>query len=174
MTRLLLGLSSLAPLLGIVAIRLAGTSPMWAVALGVIAVLLILFLPVILIGRRRVEPRPIAVVTVRDESSQVPAYLVTYVFPFAFATVDDVAVVLAYAVFGLLLVTLLVRTDLGLVNPILLAVGLHSYAVVTDGGKALTVIAAKAPLPASQILATPIAGATFRFRSLVEGDLHGR
>jgi hypothetical protein len=172
--RLLLSLSALAPLLGIIAIRLASASPMWAVALGVVAVLLALFLPLILAARRSVEPRPINVASVRDESSQVPAYLVTYVFPFAFATVDGIEVVLAYAVFGLLLIVLLVRTDLGMVNPVLLAVGLHSYAVVTASGRALTVIAPKAPLPGSRILAHPVAGATYHFRSIIEGDLDGQ
>jgi len=167
MTRILLSLSSMAPLVGIIALRVSEGSITWAIALGVIAVLLGLFLPLVMLGRRSLEARPIKVAAVKDESSQVPAYLLTYVFPFAFATVDSTAVWVAYGVFGGLLIVLLVRTDLGLVNPVLLAVGIHSYAVTTTGGAAVTVLARTAPLRGSQILATPIAGDAYQLSKVV-------
>lgn len=171
MTRLLLSLSSVAPLVGIVAIRLIGIASEWAVGLGIISVLLMLFLPVVFAARRRIEARPMTIRSIRDESAQVPAYLLTYVFPFAFATIDSSSVVWAYAVFGVLLLVLLLRTELSSVNPALLAVGVHSYSVVTEAGQTITLMARKAPLPGSGVLAHQIAGGVFSLSSIVEGDV---
>lgn len=167
MTRVLLSLSSMAPLVGIIALRVSEGSVTWAIILGVVAVLSGLLLPLIMAGRRSLEARPMTVATIQDESSQVPAYLLTYVFPFAFATVDSAAVGVAYGLFGVLLLVLLVRTDLGLVNPVLLAAGIHSYAVTTTAGATLTVLARAAPLPGSHILATPVAGDAYHLSKIV-------
>lgn len=174
MTRLLLVLSSLAPIVAIVAIRLIDIQPRWAIVLGLVALLFALALPLVLLARRRIEGQPFTVVTVRDDSSQVPAYLLTYVFPFAFAPADSVAVVIGYVFFGLLLVILLVRTDLGLVNPILLAVGLHIFVMDVQRGQSITLIAKSAPLVGSSILAHSITGNTFAFSHLANGDNHGQ
>jgi hypothetical protein len=163
----------MAPLVGIIAIRLIEVAPEWAISLGAIAVLLLLFVPAVLAARRNVEARPMTVASVRDESAQVPAYLLTYVFPFAFATVDKGSAVWAYVVFGGLLLILLLRTDLSAVNPALLAAGVHSYSVVTKAGQTVTLIARKAPLPGSEILANQVAGGVFSLSTIVEGDANG-
>lgn len=174
MTRILLSLSSMAPLIGIIALRVSDGSMIWAVSLGVVAVLSGLFLPLVMVARRSVEGRPMTVSSVKDESSQVPVYLLTYIFPFAFATIENTSAAVAYAVFALLLVVLLLRTDLSLVNPVLLAAGIHSYAVTTSTGAAVTLLARAAPLPGSHILATPLAGDAFHLSKIVEGDTIGR
>lgn len=173
MTRFFLSMSSLAPLIGIVAIRMTEVAASWAVALGIVAVLSATSLPVVMIARRQAGERPLTVASIRDDSGQIPAYLLTYIFPFAFATVDGPAAAWAYVVFALLLLVLLMRTDLGLVNPVLLAAGFHSFAVETAAGTSLTLIARRGPLVGSRIVAHPIAGETLGLGRIVEGDTNG-
>lgn len=171
MTRVLLILSSLSPLIGIIAIRMVEASPIWAVSLGSVALLAAVSLPIAIFGRRAVADTPFTLVSIRDDSAQVPAYLLTYVFPFAFATADDTASFWAYGVFAALLLVLLARTELSLVNPILLAFGFHTYEVRTTGNRTISLISKTQPLPHSTFLAYQVAGSAFSFRRLVDGDM---
>lgn len=170
MTRLLLGLSSLAPLVGIVAIRMIDVDAAWAISLGVIAILFAVSLPVVLIARRGAVERPFRIESVQDDSPQVPAYLLTYVFPFAFASVDGPATMWAYLVFSLLLLVLLARTNLGLVNPILLAAGFHTFAATTSSKRTITLISRSTPAANSSVVAHHIVGNAFAFPRLVDGE----
>ncbi|MCU1477601.1 MAG: hypothetical protein JWQ64_2294 [Subtercola sp.] len=161
-------------MVAIVAIRLVDVQAGWALVLALVALLFALALPLVLLVRRKTTAQPFTVVAIRDESSQVPVYLLTYIFPFAFAPADSVAVLISYLFFGLLLVILLVRTDLGLVNPILLAAGIHIFVVRGQRDRSITLIAKSAPLVGSSILAHPISGNAFVFSHVATGDNHGQ
>jgi hypothetical protein len=158
--------SSLVPVLIVLAIRLSGSHCHAAVALVVIGVVLGAFLFGVLQARRRIAAQPFTVKTIRDESQQIPAYLLTYVFPFLFPSVvgwRDVAACLAFA---LLVLILLFRTDLALVNPLLLAVGFHLYSMTTNSEKSLILVAKAKPSPGQTILAVRLSDTTYKLESI--------
>jgi len=82
-------------------------------------------------ARSTTNAQPFTLTQVRDESGQVPSYLLTFVFPFLFLEVHDWRDVLAYLIFAALVAVLVLQTDLVLVNPLWLAAGYHLYQVQT-------------------------------------------
>lgn len=165
-TRFLLVVSSMSPLIGIMAIRLIDLDSRLSIGLGICATIAALSLPAVLLARRSVEPQLITVGAVRNDSSQVAAYLVTYAFPFAFATSNSAATIAAYIVFGLLLLVLVWRTDLCLINPVLLAFGFHLFAVETVDGRSVTLISRDPPLVGSNLLAHRVLDGAYEFNSV--------
>lgn len=165
MTKVLLIGSSFSPLLGLVAIRVAGLDPLWASALGAAAIVFGLSLPLVILARRDTEPQPFVALQVVDDSSQVPGYLLTYIFPFAFASVSSGFDVAAYLLFGLLVTVLLARTDLFLVNPLLLAFGRHVFKIETSTGRSILVVARSSPVLNASFNAHPVVGRAYLAKS---------
>ncbi len=127
------------------------------------ALLFGLVLPVVIVARRKVEPQPIPVLSWRDESSQVPTYLISFIFPVAFAPSGGFEILIAYAFFGFLLFTLLARTDLCLVNPVLLAFGYRLFAGTDAVGRIVILVAKSAPVPGVAIKGHPIFTGAYLF-----------
>ncbi|QNN52315.1 hypothetical protein [Nocardioides mesophilus] len=85
-------------------------------------------------ARGTTNEQPYELIAVDDESAQVPAYLLAFVFPFVFVTGADWRDAVAYGAFAVLVGLLVLRTDLVLVQPVLLAAGYHLYKVQTTSG----------------------------------------
>ncbi|WP_146087958.1 hypothetical protein [Rathayibacter sp. AY1B5] len=165
--------SSISPLVLIIAIRFIEQDLKLAMTLGAAALISALTLPLVVLVRGGMEDTPFQVVRVEDESTQVPAYLLTYLFPFAFASVETFSNWLAYGVFALLLLTLLFRTSLGLVNPLLLAFGIHTYLVETSAGSKIVLFAKQAPISGTSLTAFRVIGSCFKLRHITDGASNG-
>lgn len=163
-------LTGLAPMAVIFAVRLWGSYPASAIALAVVALCLIVLLPLALRERGKTTSQPFSVASVRDDSHQIPTYLLTYVFPFLFVSVSGWQDLVAYGVFVLLLVVLLLRTDLALVNPLLLAVGYHMYAISTTTGSELTVVSRERLLVGNRILAVKLADSAYKLDRILSEE----
>ena len=125
--------SALSPAVIISSIRAFELIGAWAWVGVVIGLLSFFATPALLQGRERVTARVTRPIAVSDKTLGIPSYLITFVFPFLFLSeTPSVYTLIAYGVFGLLLVLLLFRSDLGLVNPALLVLGYRLYEVETE------------------------------------------
>ena len=158
MTRILLFVSSLAPAVLIVGIRLIGLDPFWGVLLIAIGIALFPLAYLVLKARRAVTPKPVRVADVSDENFQILTYVLTFIFPFLFIDISDMWNAVAYVVLILFVVVLLIRSDLALVNPALLIIGYRIYAVRAEGGEELILISRLKPRRGNTLAATPISG----------------
>jgi len=129
MLKLRLVASAFAPMAIITAVRLSADYPLIAVLVAVLGLLAVLSLLELVLARSMTNQQPYTLVSIRDDSAQIPAFLLAYVFPFVFVTIGDWQDALAYGLFALLLVVLILRTDLVLVNPVLLVMGYRLYIV---------------------------------------------
>ena len=145
MTRFWHFISSLSPAVLVVGIRLLGTELCYGFALIAIGILLLPLAFLVLRTRQSVTAKPITVIHSRDESQQVPTYLLTFVFPFLFIDVNNQWNALAYFVLIILIALMLFRSDLSLVNPAILIRGYHIYEVQSEGGEDLLLIARTRP-----------------------------
>lgn len=161
MTRIWLFLSSLAPACLIVGVRLLGGDWRWGAILILVGVLLFPVAYLVVKTRRSVTPKPITTSEIRDESQQVPTYLLTFIFPFLFIDVADSWNAAAYAVLILFLALLLFHSDLSLVNPALLAMGYHIYTVQAEGGETLLLISRTRPSAGMNVAVVPLSGGTY-------------
>lgn len=133
-TRVLLFVSSLAPALVIAGLRV------WHVHRAVSMMLLFFggvtfaLTPIVLILRRNSGIQKITVSNIKDESSQVPTYLITFVFPFLFLPEQpNGPLAVSYVTFAAFIAVLLYRTTLVLVNPAMLIVGYRIFSVDIEG-----------------------------------------
>lgn len=160
-TRPWLFLSSLAPACLVVGVRLLGSEWLWGAALLLCGALLFPVAYLVLRARRSVTPKPIKIGEIRDESYQVPTYLLTFIFPFLFIDIEDVWNAASYIVLILFVAILLFRSDLSLVNPALLMLGYHIYAIQAEGGEDLLLISKARPRVGLSISATLLSGHTY-------------
>lgn len=149
-TRLLLFVSSLAPALVIAGLRLLDAQRCLSVSLLVAGGVAFGLTPLVLALRRKAGRQELNVANVKDESAQVPTYLLTFVFPFLFLSGQmGTSMVVAYVVFALFMALLLYRTPLALINPAMLVVGLRVFSVEVAGQGAAYIISRDAPLPSA-------------------------
>lgn len=160
-TRLWLFLSSLAPACLVVGIRLLGSEWLWGAVLLLCGALLFPVAYFVLRTRRSVTPKPVKVSDIRDESYQVPTYLLTFIFPFLFIDIEDFWNAASYIVLILFVAILLFRSDLSLVNPALLMLGYHIYVIQAEGGEDLLLITKTRPRVGLSISATLLSGHTY-------------
>lgn len=135
MGRFWLLLTSLSPALMIASIR-TFPSCQWGAAAGFFVGVLMVPATLLLLRKRgEISSDPMIPLGVHDESDQIPAYLITFVFPFLFITESpSQATLVAYSLFAVFLLILLYRADLAVVNPALLMFGFHVYAVEAKTG----------------------------------------
>jgi len=162
MLKLRLVASSFAPMAMITAVRLSIDYFWLALVVGALGILAVLSLAELVQSRGSTNAQPYTLTSLRDESAQVPAFLLTYVFPFVFVTFGDWRDAAAYGLFALLLVVLLVRTDLVLVNPVLLVAGFHLYIIETSSGYRGMIISARHPRVGETIQAVTLPGGTLK------------
>ena len=113
---------------------------------GIIAGALLVPMGILTIwSRRRTQPVPTELSSVRDETYQVPTYLVTFVLPFLFIELKSAETIAAYAILILFVAAILTRSDISIVNPGLLLLNYRMFDAVRSDGKGLTIIAKSAP-----------------------------
>ena len=129
-TRLLLFVSSLAPALIIAGLRLWDAQHHLSWALCTAGAVAFLLTPLVLVLRRNAGRHELTVADIKDESGQVPTYLLTFVFPFLFLS-DQMSrpLIVAYVTFVVFMVLLLYRTPLALINPAMLVAGYRVFSV---------------------------------------------
>ncbi|WP_460793176.1 hypothetical protein [Nocardioides pacificus] len=154
----------------IVALRVSETHPLWASALAVLGCLAVWSLFGLIAARSATNEQPFKIRSIRDESAQVPAYLLTYLFPFLFLTVSGWRDWVAYAIFAALLVVVIYRTDLVLVNPILLAAGYHVYIIESTSNFEGLLMATKRPLVGQTVNAVHLTPGAVKMTSLQSED----
>jgi len=167
MGRYLLALSSLSPLFAIFAIRTWQTNRTISFVLTVLLLQAIVGLVWLFRARKQAASDPFRIKEVRDETSQVPAYLITYIFPFLFTESPGWTLVVAYCAFALLLLLMLARTDFGLVNPLLLIAGYHLYVIADSRGREAWVATKERPLAGQDCQLQNIAGALHRITNFI-------
>lgn len=155
--------SAFAPASLIGGIRLIPDATIAAAMLVAFAFLAVLSLVGLVSGRPKIEPQPYTTVDVVDESAEVPAFLLTYLFPFVSLSISTWWDVAAYAVFVVLLLAILFRTDLLLVNPLLLLAGIRVYRVLDSSGVSRIVFSKTRLHSTDQILAASLASGALRF-----------
>lgn len=147
MLRIRLATSAYAPMLLMIAVRCVPGHPCIAAALAAIAVLLVVQVVLLVNARNGLAAEVHDVRSVDDETAQVPAYLVTYVLPIILlrdATTQDLVVLGMY--FGLAL-WLAASSQLVLVNPVMLLIGLRLYVVELDAGRKALMLSRGRPRP---------------------------
>ena len=157
MLRARLVASSYAPMLFMLGIRLAADYPIWAIICAVVGFLLVVDVLALTLRRSRLAPSPFELIAVKDETAKIPAYLLTYLFPFVFLRDVNRVDLLVYCVFFLLVVVVALNTQLVLVNPFLLMLGLHLYDVETRHGLRTLLLSAEEPRVGQTIQAVPFA-----------------
>lgn len=75
-----------------------------------------------------------------NRDSDVMAYFVTYIVPFAVVDKPDLRIKMALGVFALIIAALYLRSSDTYVNPFLLLSGLHIYDAVTSEGLPITLL----------------------------------
>lgn len=145
MTRLLLFLSSLSPGIVVASIRYIGESACWG-TVGVVAGALLMPLGLLTIrSRKKTNTIPTELSSIRDETYQVPTYLITFVLPFLFVGIQDVQTLVSYVIFILFVSAILTKSDISIVNPSLLIANYRMYDVVDKEERSLTIISRTTP-----------------------------
>lgn len=68
-------------------------------------------------------PKPVTVQNVVDEGGNLSAYLISYLFPFVYSSINSWRDIVVFIIFGGLIVIIGVRSDMGLFNPLLVMLG---------------------------------------------------
>jgi hypothetical protein len=161
MTRITLLTSSFSPMGAIIAIRVWEQHRLVSWILLTLSVVSTLLLWAAIVTRKHTSLQPFTVESVRDETYQAPAYLLGYVFPFIFVEVNDKASLIAYGIFGALLVILVFRSNLFLGNPLFLLFGFRIYSIETAVGSTIVLVGRSMPLKRQQILASHLLSSAY-------------
>jgi hypothetical protein len=139
-SRVILFVSSYAPLLALFAIldSLGRGWPSEILAAFAGASVLALIVVWRLLGRSAGDWQQLA--SVRSRDSDVMAYFVSYVVPFAAAQDANTKTRIGLAVFAIILGALYIRSAIFYVHPLLLLAGFHIFDAATDLGVPLTLI----------------------------------
>jgi hypothetical protein len=168
MTRFALLSSGLVPALLVLTIRAFHSNRLASAILFIASLALTVMLARAMAARDTINPQPFAVEAIEDESVQVPAYIVTYVVPFLFLSINGSADLIACIVFAFFVLVLVYRTDLALVNPLLLIAGFHLFRLHTTAGNYLILIAKTRPLPGQTISAVKLSEKLYKLRHVVD------
>ena len=158
--RILLFLSSYAPLFGILAIRFSAAGQRYVcLALASIGVA---YLGGVALVARRAEPRPYEVQSVSDAGGEVAGYLASYLLPFVTVATPTLADTLGYALYGLVTLGIFVRSDLIRINPTLYLMGRRIICVTLVGGEERYMVCRRVPRPPREIGAIDVGGLLVR------------
>lgn len=92
-----------------------------------------------------------AFVEVRDAGSEIAGYLATYLLPLLAAPNPGTGEIVGYAIYGVLIVVITLRSDLAHVNPTLYALGWKIVSVRTSTGREKFLVCRTAPRPGNPI-----------------------
>lgn len=155
--RIILFLSSYAPLLLILAVRNAAHQRMVALTLGGIAVASVLVLVAFLHSSQHLAADTLTIQSVTAKDGDAMSYIVTYIFPFLDVPLNEPAkaasLIIMFAVLGLLYV----NSNMICTNPMLNMRGYHIYEVETIDGKVSALITRRSYLRVgSELPAIPL------------------
>jgi len=159
-------LSAYAPMLLMFAVRLVGDHPVLALLLAIVALASVVSLLALVRTRNALSADPFMLTAVKDETAQVPAFLLSYLLPFVTADISNTADLAVIGIFLTLVVTLAFGTNLVLVNPFLLLLGLHLYDVETSGGARALLLSHVEPRSGDTIQALPFAASGLKLTAL--------
>lgn len=161
-TRLILFVSALAPVFLVAGLRLYEAQQIVSITLFSFGLLASLLTPIVLFLRRKAGIQEFEVSNVKDESAQVPTYLITFIFPFLFLSEQmNISLVRSYVGFAALMTVLLYRTNLSLINPVMLLAGYHVFSVDVVGQGSTYIISKRPPLPARSTYAKRVVEGLF-------------
>ena len=139
-TRVLLFLSSYAPLFLILAMRGWTENRPIAVALGGLAVLSVIALILFLHYAFRLQSAPLLVTSVKSRDGDVMSYIVTYLLPFLAIKLNDMKDVSSLGLLLIVVGILYVNSNLIHTNPILSLLGYHLFEIEDREKKTTTLI----------------------------------
>lgn len=151
-SRILLFLSSLTPVLAIASIRLWDSQGCLKYGLLVLTIATLIPMTAVILYRRRKAGREILKInSVKDESNEIPTYVITFIFPFLFLSPDmSRTLICAYIAFALLMILMLFQTSLSTINPLLLIFGIHVFEVELETGSSVYVLSRHLTVPSDQ------------------------
>lgn len=134
LARAVLFVSSYAPLLFLFAI-LESFGAGWPsyVCSGLAVLSVIALCTMWLTMRTRLATDNVTFTDARSRDSDVMAYVVTYVVPFAAATTDDLSTRWGLALFATIIAVLYIRSAVFYVHPLLLLAGIHVFEASRNG-----------------------------------------
>lgn len=139
-TRLILFLSSYAPLFLIIAVRGWRESRCVALGLAVVAVISVIVLFVFLHSARKLAPDKVAVSSVVSRDGDAMSYIVTYLLPFLAVKLSDIADVTSLGIVLFVIGLLYVNSNMIYTNPILNIAGYHVFEIQDGDGKTTALI----------------------------------
>lgn len=150
-------LSSYAPLNFILVARLShwGVLRWFCVGLGVLGVV-DAFRLTLLAKTRGGDDK--VFVEVRDSGSEIAGYLATYLLPLLAAPNPGSGEIVGYAIYGVLIIVITLRSDLAHVNPTLYALGWKIVSVRTSAGHEQFLVCRTAPRPGHPVYVTDMNG----------------
>jgi hypothetical protein len=160
--RVVLFVSAYAPLLALFAILESFGSgwPSWICAIVAVTSAVAMVFVWALVGRSAGDWQQLASAHNRD--SNVMAFFVSYVVPFAVAQHSDTRTRIALALFAIIIAGLYVRSAIFYVHPLLLLAGYHIFEAMTETGVPIIVIARQRYLHQHQTLwASTVAPAVY-------------
>jgi len=140
LTRLILFLSSYAPLFLIIAMRGWRHSRHLAVGLAIVAVLSVIVLFAFLHTVRKLSAGNATVSAVKSRDGDAMSYIVTYLLPFLAVKLDDPADVVSLGIVLFVIGLLYVNSNMIYTNPVLNIVGYHIFEIEDSDGKTTALI----------------------------------
>lgn len=165
MLRLRLLAGAWSPAAFLLALRLSEEYPAWTVGLALVGLAAVVSVLLLIHARSATNAQPFQLTSVEDESSQVPGYLLTFVFPFVFLDVSSWREGVAWVIFAALTAMLVVATDLVLVSPILLIAGYHLYRVETSSGFSGILLSSRRPVRGETVEAVQLSSGALKLTS---------
>jgi hypothetical protein len=101
-------------------------------------------------------PRQVEATT--DAGPEVAAYLATYLLPLLAAPSPTSGDLVGYAIYGLVVIIVSLRSNMAHVNPTLYLLGWRVTGVTLDGGEHQYLVSRNAPVPGDQIRVTRLYG----------------
>lgn len=139
-TRLILFLSSYAPLFLIITTRGWRDNRHLAVALAVIAVLSVVVLFVFLHTAQKLSADKVSVSSVISRDGDAMSYIVTYLLPFLAVKINDPTDVVSLGIVLFVIGLLYVNSNMIHTNPVLNIVGYHIFEIQDGNGKTTALI----------------------------------
>lgn len=139
-TRLLLFLSSYAPLFLIISVRGWKESKHLAEGLAAVAAISTIALFVFLYVVSKLAPGKINVSSVNSRDGDAMSYIVTYLLPFLAVKLNDLSDVLSLAIVFGVIGLLYVNSNMIYTNPILNIIGFHVFEIEDADGKTSALI----------------------------------
>jgi hypothetical protein len=143
-TRVILFLSSYAPLFLIIAMRGWKDSRYLAAGIAVVAVLSVVVLFVFLRSAQRLASDKISVDSVVSRDGDAMSYIVTYLLPFLAVKLNDVTDAASLGLVLFVIAILYVNSNMIYTNPVLNIAGYHIFEIQDADGKTTALICKRA------------------------------